>query len=117
MFEGISLSEKRVLDVGGGTGLLTLWSELNGADAVCLEPEFVGSTQNATKIFHAIKEEVDYNLPANLLKNTLSDYLKKDRSLFDIIIIANSINHIDEHACSHLADNQKCGAVYFNILN
>ncbi len=40
LFKGIDFENKRVLDIGGGRGLLSLYAACKGArEVICLEPE------------------------------------------------------------------------------
>jgi SAM-dependent methyltransferase len=101
LFDGIDLRGKEVLDVGGGSGLLTIYAAVQGATSVCIEPESDGSTGGITKKFTLLKNSVDPQMRANLVVSSIQDYLSVARS-FDVVVIANAINHLNEDACVRL---------------
>jgi SAM-dependent methyltransferase len=101
LFDGIDLHGKKVLDVGGGTGLLTIYAAVQGATSVCIEPESDGSSGGATKKFSLLKNSVDPEMRADLVLSSIQNYLCVARS-FDVVVIANAINHLNEDACVRL---------------
>ena len=118
MFDGIDLKKKHLLDVGGGTGRLTVYAAVQGADAVCVEPEAEGSTGGVTEKFLQLKKAVDPQLRADLVVASIQNYLSVPRS-FDVVIIANAINHLNEDACIHLLDDPAAQSEYealFRVL-
>jgi SAM-dependent methyltransferase len=115
LFGGIELDRKRVLDVGGGAGLLTIYAAVRGAEAVCVEPERDGSTGGVTGKFVPLKTAVDPGLTADLVVSSIQDYLNSAHA-FDVVVIANAINHLNEDACIHLLDDSQARDVYKSIL-
>ncbi|MEW5858698.1 MAG: methyltransferase domain-containing protein [Cyanobacteriota bacterium] len=97
----IDFQSKKVLDVGGGLGLLSFYAAIQGANKViCLEPEDCGSTQGVNEQFKQTGAFLKFkNVELNL--STFQDYEPKEDK-FDIVILHNSINHLDETACIHL---------------
>ena len=76
VFENISLENKKVLDIGGGTGVLSFYSGIMGAGrTVCLEPESDGSSAGMISQFEQLKKKLDDSLPVEQLPLTLQDYL------------------------------------------
>jgi len=111
-FRGYSFEKKRVLDIGGGTGQLSLFAAANGAsDVVCLEPEDSGSTSGVTTIFNKLISEGGYK-QINILPIIFQDYVSRDVGNFDIIVSNASINHLDEDAVIDLQTNTKSVARY-----
>ena len=44
LFDGVDLSGKRMLDIGGGSGIYSFYAACAGArEVICLEPEAAGS--------------------------------------------------------------------------
>ncbi|HSY05809.1 MAG TPA: class I SAM-dependent methyltransferase [Steroidobacteraceae bacterium] len=115
LFDGIELRNKRVLDVGGGAGLLTVYAAVRGAEAVCVEPETAGATTDITAKFRQLKDAVDPQLHATLVMSSIQSYLGAPRS-FDVVIIANAINHLNENACIHLLDDPAAQAEYAGVF-
>ena len=109
------LTNAKVLDIGGGQGLLTLYSAVNGADGVCLEPEFSGSTSGMIESFHRLKEELDF-IPgtAEMEVSTFQEYESQEQ--FDYIILANSINHLDEETTIRLQEDQVAYETYLGYF-
>lgn len=116
MFEGVPLAKTTLLDVGGGSGLLSLWAALNGSKVICLEPESNGSTSEVSKIFKNIKNCIDKKLNAKLKDQPLLSFLNQTKSKFNIVVMANSINHLDENACIRLNKEMKYKKTYLKIL-
>ena len=88
---------KTVLDIGGGNGAIGFYCAIKGADkVVVMEPEFDGSTAGVIKQFEEISERFP-NLPVTMTTKVLEEYDTKEK--FDIIIMHDSINHIDEELC------------------
>jgi SAM-dependent methyltransferase len=97
MFGDNVLLEKKVLDIGGGFGLLTLFAAASGACATCLEPEFDGSSSGMIQTFHKLNTNLELKLGnAEIQTKTFQDYKTDD--IFDVVILSNSINHLDEAA-------------------
>jgi SAM-dependent methyltransferase len=115
LFDGIDLQKKYLLDVGGGAGLLTVYAAIRGADSVCVEPEGDGSTGGVAGKFLQLKKAVDPELHADLVVGSIQNYLSVPRS-FDVVIIANAINHLNEEACIHLLDDPSAQAEYESIF-
>lgn len=116
IFDGVSLAGKRVLDVGGGTGLLTLWAAANGASAVCLEPESAGSTRAVRETFNRLKASIDPNLDATMLSQTLQEFLATPGPLFDVVVMANSVNHLDEASAQSVLTDPKAAQAYVDLF-
>jgi 2-polyprenyl-3-methyl-5-hydroxy-6-metoxy-1,4-benzoquinol methylase len=118
LFNNVSLSNKKVLDVGGGAGLLTFYAAIKGAKKViCLEPECDGSHNGMIDKFNKFKSALKFPLPVEHLPLTLQDYLQQVQDEeFDIIILHNSINHLDEEACIHLRESESSYNIYKNIF-
>lgn len=100
-FGNIDLRGKRVLDVGGGRGLLSFWTAVNGGIAVCLEPEFEGSSEDMQDSFRTLAQSLQISSArAQQLAVTFQDYDTDEK--FDLIALANSINHLNERATVNL---------------
>lgn len=117
-FNNVSLSNKSVLDVGGGIGLLTFYAAVKGAQkVVCLEPECDGSSSGMINKFNEFKSALKLSLPVEHLPLTLQDYLQQiGDEEFDIIALHNSINHLDEEACITLRQQESSYNTYKNIF-
>jgi SAM-dependent methyltransferase len=97
-FRGYDFTDKYMLDIGGGSGLLTFYAVAHGAkEVICLEPENAGSTSGISDIFNKIKNAGSYN-NADILEKKFQDYQMKNRIPFDMITSNASINHLDEEA-------------------
>lgn len=97
MFGDNVLFEKKVLDVGGGFGLLTLFAAASGASAICLEPEFDGSSKGMIQTFHQLNTNLDLRFGNAEIQTEVFQNYKTD-DIFDIVVLSNSINHLDEAA-------------------
>lgn len=117
MFDGIDLKGKKVLDVGGGAGLLALHAANEGAtSAICLEPELEGTTIGFRKKFEDLKKDAGITTHAENLNETFQSFIKKNKDKFDVVIFHNSINHLDEPACESLLTNSNSKEIYINIF-
>jgi SAM-dependent methyltransferase len=105
-FNSISFKNKNVLDVGGGNGIYSFFAKICGANyVVCLEPSLDGSENDNYNYFEKIKKKFDFK---NIFfENTTIQNFKTDK-LFDLVILKDSINHLDEESCINL----KLGDIY-----
>jgi SAM-dependent methyltransferase len=118
LFENVELAQKKVLDVGGGKGLLSLYAAVKGANnAVCLEPEKDGSRSGMTKGYHDLRKRFPESLPVELIPLTLQEYVQHaDAELYDVVIMNNSINHLNEEACIDLLKSDESYRAYVTIF-
>lgn len=118
LFENVKLAEKEVLDVGGGSGLLSFYAAVKGAKkVVCLEPEIAGSRSGVIKKFYDLRKDFPASLPVELSTHTLQEYLQEaGAEMYDVVIMHNSINHLDEEAGIHLLKNDACYKTYLTIF-
>jgi SAM-dependent methyltransferase len=104
-FEGISM-----LDVGGGTGLFSLYASFMGAnDVTILEPGLAGSDQAALTRFNRLEDRLDLHPVLSALP--FQDY-QADGQTFDLILLHNSVNHLDEDACTQIGHDADARAQY-----
>lgn len=112
LFDGVELDGKSVLDIGGGNGLFGFHAMVRGAQrVVVMEPEFDGSSANMIRDFHAIKTLMGEPENIEHTYDLLEDY-DRENNTFDIVLIHNAINHIDEQACIDLQDSEAAQATY-----
>lgn len=102
IFGDNALSGKNVLDIGGGSGLLTIFAATLGADATCLEPEFDGSSNGMIESFYRLRKDLHFvSGRAELRKTTFQDF--NPDQVYNIIVLANSVNHLDEDATKNIS--------------
>lgn len=117
LFHKVDFSGRRVLDIGGGTGVFSMYAACRGAEsAVCMEPECDGSTANVARAFARLQTAVPtVGERVTLERVTLQEYPAPDKP-FDVVLLNNSINHLDEQACIHLLEDAANEEVYRQLL-
>ena len=102
-FQGLDFAGKRVLDIGSGKGLMTLFAALNQAETVVsMEPELEGSR---SKVLQTQQERIEQLGLTNvsLLSRDFNAWDPQAQQ-FNVILSFSSINHIHEsahHALRH----------------
>ena len=116
LFKDISLENRRVLDIGGGSGLHSFYVACMGAKAVvCLEPETEGSRSGMGEKFGKLGEILGLNQVR--FEPVTFQAFESAGERFDVILLHNSINHLDEPACINLLNSEASRAIYLNIFS
>jgi SAM-dependent methyltransferase len=115
LFSGIRFEERSVLDIGGGTGLFSFYAAACGArSVVCLEPDTAGSTTGQTSRFEHISKVLNLS-SVRLIQQTLQEF-DADPGSFDVILMHNSVNHLDEQACVRLRQDRAAASLYSDLF-
>lgn len=115
IFGNIDFEGKNVLEIGGGKGVFCFYAAIHGANwVVNLEPEGEGSKSFYIKNFSDLKDALGVN-NVELVESTFQEYDSLNRK-FDIILLYNSINHLDEEACITLLKKPGSWDIYRNIF-
>ena len=116
LFKDIALENRRVLDIGGGSGLHSFYAACMGArEVVCLEPETEGSRSGMEAQFRKLGGILGYN-QVKFEPVTFQAFEPRGKQ-FDIILLHNSINHLDETACINLLNDEASKAIYLNMFS
>ena len=116
LFKNIGLKNRRVLDIGGGSGLHSFYAACMGAkEVVCLEPETEGSRSGTGAKFRKLGGILgcDYVRFEPVTFQAFEPTGKR----FDIILLHNSINHLDETACIDLLNSEESKAIYLSMFS
>lgn len=117
IFKNVSFEDKSMLDIGGGAGLFSFYAACMGVDeAICIEPEAAGSTPGLVKKIDNIKAGLENGDRVFLETNTLQDFNPQGKT-FDIILLHNSINHLNEDACIKLKYDAESVTIYKELFN
>ena len=116
LFKNIPLKNRRVLDIGGGSGLHSFYAACMGAkEVVCLEPETEGSRSGAGAKFRKLSGILGYD--SVRFEPVTFQAFDPAGEQFDIILLHNSINHLDETACINLLNSEASKAIYMDIFS
>lgn len=116
LFDGVPLSGAHVLEVGCGTGAWAIWAALHGADRVIgIEPEVDGSTSNTLTKFRQTVEMLGLNDKVVAADHLLNELPPQDRP-FDVVVMFNVINHLDEDAVMVMHKDKAAFERYVSLL-
>jgi SAM-dependent methyltransferase len=116
LFQGLDFNGARVLDIGGGSGVLSFYAASMGARrVVCLEPEAHGSTAGARTAFENMRMRLGLSDQVILEPSSLQSY-ESHNDTFDLIVLHNSVNHLDEDACVHLLERESARDTYRTLF-
>lgn len=115
LFGDLVLAGRTVLEIGGGNGLFSLYAACAGAArVVCLEPEAAGSTAGVRRQFEQIVSALQV---ANVVLSPATfQQFEPGQDRFDVILLRNSINHLDEEACARLHRHRPAQEVYLALF-
>lgn len=114
-FEGTSFQNKTVIDIGGGSGLYSIYAAVNGAkQVVCLEPELCGSDKSRHQQFNRIVGLL--SLKNILRKSDIIQHFEPGDQKFDVILLMQSAHHFDEEAAANLETSQNARETYISIF-
>jgi Methyltransferase domain len=115
LFKNIDFKGKNLLEIGGGYGLFSLYAAVNEAKKVIiLEPEYAGSTTGVINQFNILRDKLRIS-NIDLLPITFQDYNPMDIK-FDIILLNDSINHLEEDACINLRTDINAWNIYKKMM-
>ncbi len=116
IFKDVSLEDKRILDIGGGSGLMSIYAIFNGCKStVCVEPGSAGSEESKLSKLDKVQKNF-HNLEVERIK--FQNF--EPETKFDVILLHNSINHLNEDAYVNLKNNrnaEKYGEIFHKIRN
>ena len=114
LFNRYDFNGKSFLDIGGGTGVFTHYAAICGAArAICMEPESDGSTSGVTETFNSAKSALGLGDSVTLDKRLFQDC---SGDPFDMVLLHNSINHLDEEACEKLMGSNDAKDTYIELF-
>ena len=116
LFKDIILENRRVLDIGGGSGVHSFYMACMGAkEVVCLEPETEGSRSGMEEKFRKLGEVLGQDQVR--FEPVTFQAFDPGGKQFDVILLHNSINHLDEPACINLLNSEASRTIYLNIFS
>ncbi|HEY1358242.1 MAG TPA: class I SAM-dependent methyltransferase [Thermoleophilaceae bacterium] len=115
LFRDTSLEGKRVLDIGAGDGIYSLYAAGAGArQVVALEPEAAGSSADVTKKFREAAERMGAD-NVELSHETFQEY-DPGEERFDVVCLLAAVNHLDEPACMVLHRDPEARETYRRLF-
>jgi len=117
VFQDMTLTDRVVLDIGCGSGIMVAHAAYKGARLVVgLEPEASGARTGYLEQGRKILKALNLNPgQIQILPYTVQDYYS-NHIKFDVILMHNSINHLDEEACRKLHFSQASRQNYIGIF-
>jgi SAM-dependent methyltransferase len=115
LFHGVPLAGRRVLDVGGGAGLISFYAGARGASVVCLEPGAEGSNPQMDAVYARLTERLGDAVDVRRDPHTFQQ-LDPEAEAFDVLVLHNSVNHLDEDACRALPRDTRARDTYANLF-
>ena len=99
VFEDVQLAGARVLEIGSGRGLISIYLAAHGASVVSLEPELVGSTAGVIETQQ--RRCAELGVRVETVPADFNTWETDER--FDVIVSRASINHLyaSEHHAAH----------------
>jgi SAM-dependent methyltransferase len=117
LFGDIDFSNKTMLEIGCGKGMLCLWAAAHGArHVVGLEPLAEGAYDSSEchQAFRKMAQQLE--LPqARVLPDTVQKF-DCPSNYFDVVLSVASINHLDEKSCVALGKSQTAENEYRRIF-
>jgi cyclopropane fatty-acyl-phospholipid synthase-like methyltransferase len=92
LFRDVPVRHMRVLEIGSGRGLISLYLAMQGASVVSLEPEAVGSTSGVIATQRARITALGLERSVELVIADFNTWESDER--FDLILSRASINHL-----------------------
>lgn len=115
LFQDTAFFGKTMLDIGGGGGLFSFYAACCGAShVVCLEPEAKGSSPGMVDQFRRLSTLLSLD-QVRIYPIRFQDF-DPGSETFDIILLHNSINHLDEAACMNLQHDRHAVETYRGIF-
>ena len=116
LFAGTTFENRRVLDIGGGRGLFTFYAACMGAkEVVCLEPDEAGGRGDGRSRFDVVHAQLPYLTQVRFDPTRIQDYQLNGEKL-DILLLHNSINHMDEEACIELLQSEQARQTFRELF-
>jgi SAM-dependent methyltransferase len=116
VFRGVPLTGAHVLDVGCGVGAWAIWAALHGAARVVgIEPGAEGSSANTLAACR--RAIADLGLGGTVVAT--DQYLQQlpiPERPFDVVVLYNVVNHLDEEAVVALHRDRAAAARYVTVL-
>ncbi|MBM5811009.1 MAG: class I SAM-dependent methyltransferase [Gammaproteobacteria bacterium] len=114
-YRDVNFGGQRVLDVGGGMGAHSLYAVASGARYVLnLEPEAAGGADGEAARFIEFRQELGYG-QAQIERCTFQEWHPPSES-FDVVLIQDAINHLDERACTTLQHDERSVEIYQKLF-
>jgi hypothetical protein len=111
LFEGVTLTGSRMLDVGAGDGLRAFYAACAGAaHVVALEPEAAGSSGGVRAKFQSAAGRLG-QASVELRPDTFQAYEAAGEP-FDVLLLQAAVNHLDEQACMALHRDPRARDTY-----
>lgn len=115
VFNGVDTENKKLIDIGGGNGLASIWSLMEGGckEALVVDPLSDGSNSFMFEQFQSMKTASGVDGRLQFFIGKLSD-LNSERNNFDIALMHNSVNHINEKMTPLLMVSERAREAFLN---
>lgn len=113
-FEGIDLVGKNVLEIGAGEGILSAYAAFFAKYVTAIEPECAGSRYGYIAAIHRLKKQLNLS-NLYVVQDHLQDYYCPEVK-YNIVLMHNSVNHLNEQACERLHCSSEAQSIYIDIF-